>query len=208
MPNEFSSYEQRPQRASIGPLSAVLIGICVVVAILTQLGEKESVLQYLYITFDPEKSGGQPLPEVLHGEVWRLLSPTFLHFGIMHIVFNMLWLKDLGTAIEKLSGTWTMLALTVIIGIAANLAEFHFTHSPFFGGMSGVVYGLLGYIWMKSKFDPGSGYFLPNQTVLMMIVWFCLCVAGVIPHVANWAHGAGLIIGIVWGLVSAKTARS
>ena len=62
--------------------------------------------------------------------------------------------------------------------------------------MSGVVYGLFGYIWIKGKFDPRSGLGLPQQTVFMMLGWFVACVF-IIPNVANWAHGIGLVAGMV-----------
>ena len=65
--------------------------------------------------------------------------------------------------------------------------------------MSGVVYGLLGYIWMRGKFDPGSGLYLHPSTVTMMIIWFFACFTPIIPNVANAAHAAGLVIGIAWG---------
>ena len=88
----------------------------------------------------------------------------------------------------------------------ARLAPFF--AGPFFGGMSGVVYALLGFVWMKSRFDPASGFHLDKQTVIMMIGWFVLCAANVIPNVANYAHGFGLGIGMLWGFVSAKSAGS
>jgi len=75
---------------------------------------------------------------------------------------------------------------------------------PFFGGMSGVVYGLIGYIWVRGKFDVTCGLFLHRTTVMMAMIWFFLCLADVIPHVANAAHAAGLGMGMVWGFVSAR----
>jgi GlpG protein len=175
-----------------------------VVAILTRLGDDRAFVMRLIITAQGDKS----LPEVFHGEPWRVLTPIFLHFGLMHIAFNLLAFKDLGTAIEKLVGSWTLLALIWIVGIGSNLVQFHFGDTVVFGGMSGVVYGLLGYVWMKARFDPDSGFRLHQQTVVIMIGWFFLCAFGVIPNVANWAHGAGLVIGVVWGFLSAMVART
>ena len=73
--------------------------------------------------------------------------------------------------------------------------------------MSGVVYGLLGYIWVKGKFDPASGLFLNSQTAVMMLVWFFLCLAKIIPNVANTVHAAGLIVGLAWGFISSLRAN-
>src|SRR6266853_1206833 len=199
-----SGVEFGPGSPKLGPLTAVLLGISVVVALLSRLGKDDELLAKLYITQYGFDSRGHIPPEVGQGQVWRLLTPIFIHFGVAHLVFNMLWLKDLGTMIEKLVSTRLLLALVLVIGVLSNVAQFAVS-GPFFGGMSGVVYGLLGYVWMKSRFDPASGLFLQKQTVVMMIVWFFLCLSGVIGNVANAAHGAGLVTGMCWGFASAKT---
>jgi GlpG protein len=144
---------------------------------------------------------------VVHGEVWRLVTPIFIHFSILHILFNMLWLRDLGSMIEGRQSSLHLLVLVIAIGIISNLAQFYSSHSFMFGGMSGVIYGLLGYIWMRGKFDPASGLFVHSSTVSMMIIWFFLCLFGVIPHVANAAHGAGLVLGIAWGYLASLKYR-
>jgi GlpG protein len=187
----------------VGPLTVALIAISVAVAIFSRLGQNDDILGGLFITQYRLRDGYGALPEIVHGQVWRLLTPIFIHLGIMHLVFNMLWLKDLGSMIEKLVSTRLLLAQVIVIGVASNLGQYYFA-GPFFGGMSGVVYGLLGYVWMKSRFDPASGLFLDKQTVIWMIGWFFLCVAKVIPSVANYAHGVGLVIGMIWGFASAK----
>ena len=71
--------------------------------------------------------------------------------------------------------------------------------------MSGVVYGLLGYIWVKGKFDPGSGYFLHPNTMAFMMIWFVACLV-IIPGIANWVHGVGLAVGLATGYLSALKA--
>ena len=74
--------------------------------------------------------------------------------------------------------------------------------------MSGVVYALLGYIWMKGTFDPGSGYFLHPSTVGMMLIWFVLCFTPLMPiGIANTVHAIGLGLGIAWGYISALWNR-
>jgi GlpG protein len=85
--------------------------------------------------------------------------------------------------------------------VISNLAQY-LGKGPLFGGMSGVVYGLLGYVWMKGKNDPASGLFLHPQTVTMMLLWFFLGFTPVLPNIANITHGAGLFLGCAWGYLS------
>src|SRR3989441_11798364 len=72
---------------------------------------------------------------------------------------------------------------------------------PLFVGMSGVVYGLLGYIWMMTRFQVGTRYMLSEQTVMFMLLWLGLCLVGIIPHVANTEHVVGMLLGVAWGFV-------
>jgi GlpG protein len=192
-----------PASLRVGPLTGTLIAISVAVAIFSNLGDNEVVLRRLFISQYVRGGDEGFLPEVIHGELWRLLSPIFIHFGFIHLLFNMLWLKDLGSAIEKLISARLLLALVVVVGIFSNLVQFYFA-GPNFGGMSGVVYGLLGYVWMKSRFDPASGFYVDKQTVIWMVGWFFLCVTGAMGPVGNYAHGAGLVTGMIWGFASAK----
>ncbi len=189
-----------------GPLTIAFIGASVAVALLSRLGSNEEVLQFL--TIAPHEVIGnrivwiKGLREIMGGEVWRLVTPIFLHFGLLHLLFNMLWLKDLGSMIESRQGSWYLTALILAIAILSNVGQYYFETNPRFGGMSGVVYGLLGFVWIRGRFDPSSGYSLPRWIVVMMMGWFLLCLIGVIPHIANAAHGVGLLAGAVWGFVS------
>ena len=196
---------------AVGAVSVALIFACVVVAALSHLGDDPKRVESLFIT-KFEIVGGRYLkyakllPELRQGEVWRLFTPALLHFGFLHLFFNMLWLLDLGSMVEARQGRWCFARLVLVIAGVSNFAEFLVT-GPRFGGMSGVVYGLLGYIWVKGKRDPGSGLFLHSQTALMMLIYFFLCLLKVIPNIANTVHAVGLILGLAWGFFSSLRAN-
>jgi GlpG protein len=194
----------------VGPLSVLLIAISVAVFLLSRFGTDPRPIRGLFITenfvFGGPLERLSGLSEIGQGQIWRLFTPMFIHYGMLHILFNMLWLHDLGSMIEARQSTWKLAFLVFAIAAVSNLAQY-IVSGPKFGGMSGVVYGLLGYVWMRGKFDPGSGLFLHPSTVTMMIVWFFICFTGLVGPVANTVHAAGLVMGIAWGYFSSFGGR-
>ncbi len=150
-------------------------------------------------------SGGI-LPEVRNGQVWRLITPVLIHYDIFHLLFNMLMLKSLGTLIEMRQGPLRLGLLILLFAAGSNLGQY-LVSGPFFGGMSGVIYGLFGYAWMRGKTDPASGLYLDPTTVIMMLAWFFLCLFGIIGSVANTAHGVGLVMGILLGIIPGRARK-
>src|SRR6266853_1022949 len=152
-----------------GPLTFVFIAISIVVFFRSRFGMDLEPIQSLFISpfliGDSYVPPDLSLPEIRHGQIWRLFTPMFIHFNALHILFNMLWLRDLGSMIEGRQSSWHLAILVLVIAAGSNLAQFYFGHYPNFGGMSGVVYGLLGYIWMRGRFDPASGLFVHQTTV-------------------------------------------
>ena len=150
------------------------------------------------------------LPEVRDGEVWRLITPIFLHGGWMHIISNMMMLTQLGRFIESRFGGAKLLALVMAIGVGSNLVEYFWEawrkpeFTPSFGGMSGVNYGLFGFLWMKGKFGRDQSWQLHPQTVQIMLMWMVLCFTGMLGPIANGAHVGGLVIGALLGISSAR----
>jgi len=186
-------------------LTLTLIAISIIVAIVTRLGTSNEILMYLTIT-RYEIAGNfirwiDNFPEIRSGEVWRLVTPIFIHLGIIHLLFNMLWLKTLGEIFEAQHSTLRLGLFVVVTAVLSNVAQY-FTSGPSFGGMSGVVYGLLGFIWLRGRFDPTAGYRLNQGIVVMMIIWFFLGFTGLIGHIANTAHGVGFGVGLAWGYFS------
>ncbi len=191
-----------------GMVNILLIAICVVVFLITKGGRDMHAVAPLLITdyLWPNRIVlWQSLPEVFHGEIWRLFTPAFIHFGIPHILFNMWMLWDLGNIIEARRGRWKLLAMVFVIAGVSNVAQY-VVAGPLFGGMSGVIYGLFCYLWMQGKFNPASDLALNPQAITYMVAWFFLCLVGIIPGVANTAHGAGAIVGGIWGYLGARWA--
>jgi GlpG protein len=181
----------------VGRLTLALMGISLVVAMISGLGQNRGPILVLFISLYE-----QGLPEVRQGQIWRLITPIFLHFGIIHLLFNMLWLYDLGSTVERRFGTGYYALMVLALAVVPNISQY-LVGGPAFGGMSGVVFGLLGYVWIRGKYDPGSGLFLHPQTVTIMIIWYFLGLSGFIGGIANTAHTAGLVLGMIWGYVAA-----
>ena len=188
------------------PVTSLLIGVSVVVFLLMQTNDYNIPIRQALSICSFEVSGDMVrydtrLLDIQKGELWRLVSPIFLHFGPLHILFNCIMTYQLGGAIEINRGSLKLAAMVILIAVPSNLAQYWFS-GPMFGGLSGVVYGLFGYMWMKSLYDPQSSFFIPPNMVIILIGWFFLCIAGVVGNVANYAHGFGLGTGIVIGLAS------
>ena len=140
------------------------------------------------------------LQDVREGQVWRLVTPIFLHFGPFHILFNMMWLWQLGQVMEERYKTWRFGLLVLFVAVCSTVAQ-GLAHGPNFGGMSGVIYGLIGFVFACSKVHPNAPLGLNPQVFRFMLLWMVLCMVGVIKPVANYAHVAGLLSGGLAGVL-------
>jgi len=147
------------------------------------------------------------------GQVWRIITPIFLHFGIFHLFFNMTAMRYLGEQVEMRKGTWRLALICLVAAIGGNIGEFYKSGGAF-GGMSGVVYSLAGYLWVKGHTDPADGLRLSERSVQWMLGWFLLGIIAPLTvvsenpaslgfpyNMANVAHGVGLGVGMVFGLL-------
>lgn len=185
-----------------GFVTKALTLLSVLVTLLTQFGNDDFWVGHLMFS---EYTTG--MPDVWQGQLYRLITPIFMHFRIIHLLFNMMWLWDLGGMIEKRRSSSHLLGIVVIIAVLSNIAQYLMS-GPLFGGMSGVVYGLLGYIWIKSRREPRLGLFLPTPIVYMMLAWLAICFTGIVGPIANSAHLAGLVVGMLLAFKSTKEQAS
>ena len=103
-----------------------------------------------------------------------------LHFGVLHLAMNGLWYWELGKRIELRQGPWLLLGLTLLFSLVSNLAQ-HSTSGPsLFGGLSGVLYGLLGHVWLYQWLAPNPYFNLPKGVLVMMLIWLVICLTGVV----------------------------
>ena len=146
-------------------------------------------------------------------EWWRLITPMFLHFSFAHLAFNCLWIYVLGEKIERIDGKFIFLLLIIFSGIFSNLLQYTWTSSSLFGGLSGVIYGMLGYcliMEMESNYDR---YGLPPGLYLFMVVWLILGFLGILDlfgfgSVANFAHLGGMLSGLMFAMIYKSFFRS
>tara|TARA_R110001583_G_scaffold26757_2_gene96258 strand:- start:25638 stop:26492 length:855 start_codon:yes stop_codon:yes gene_type:complete len=133
---------------------------------------------------------------------WRFITPAFLHFSALHIVFNLLWWWQLAGMVEKQQGKQRLFILFIFTAIASNLAQY-FLVGPYFGGLSGVVYGLVGYCWLLGILNKNSRIYLANSYFMFLLFWLVLGFIDLLPmNVANYAHLAGLLSGLLLAVVT------
>jgi GlpG protein len=195
------------------PVTLVVIGICLVVGVLTELGDaKNGLKEYLFISdvvwHNPvDHTVSAAWTRIAQGQIWRLITPIFLHFNMPHIVFNLWAWYVLASIFEIRRGSWRLLIFTLVTAAVSNAAQYEYAGSPLFGGMSGVIYGLFGYIWMKSRFDPAAGMYMDPMNTIIMIAWLFLCMTGMIGPIANTAHVVGLVVGVLVGVAPIVVRR-
>jgi GlpG protein len=194
------------------PLTVILAGLCIAVFLMQEspatFPEIQSTLSISTAYRDQEgRVHVNGLKEIALGQVWRLVTPIFLHFGILHLLFNVWALNSFGTLIEVRRGTLRLAGLVLISAIVSNLGQYLYMErvdpgAPhFFGGISGVVCALFGYIWVKGVYEPEQGMILHPNSITMILLWLGLCMSGWVGDIANAAHVVGLLVGVAFGVV-------
>ena len=195
-----------PWQMGGGGLTMVLSILCIVAGLATKLGQDPAWTAWLRISnfplMDPLRFWTS-LDEIAGGQAWRLFTPIFLHFTLWHLVFNLLWMQDLGTTLEGKIGTWRFAGVVALVALISNVAQY-VAGGAGFGGMSGVVYGLFGYLWVRGKRDFHFGVFISPMTSGLLMVFLALGIFGLLGPTANAAHFSGLLAGMALGWLAAS----
>ncbi len=150
--------------------------------------------------------------KIREGQIWRLLTPIFLHYDIFHLFFNMIWLIVLGRQMEQHLGVGRYILFIVLTGILSNTFQYLMT-GPNFIGFSGVLCAMLTFIWMRQKKAAWEGYQLQSSTFTFVML-FIIAMFGIqllsffmeifshsafSPGIANTAHLSGALLGLILG---------
>ncbi|TKB45435.1 rhomboid family intramembrane serine protease GlpG [Thalassotalea mangrovi] len=134
-------------------------------------------------------------------EPWRWLTPALFHFSFLHIAFNTLWWWQLGGQIEQHLGVSRIILLFLASAIISNTAQFYVS-GPNFGGLSGVVYATVGFVWWFGYLNPGHRVHLEKPVIGFLLFWLVLGFTDFMPiNVANTAHLTGLLTGIGYAFI-------
>jgi GlpG protein len=208
VPHQFDSFQQALRAA---PVTLALILMSFIGFLLIYFSAPLGwISQLTFVDF--RIVAGALVFQPFNDQYWRLLSPIFLHFGWLHIIFNSLWLWELGALIEQRLGSLFLLLLVLGSGVGSNVAQYLYTGPSLFGGMSGVVYALLGFCWVYNGLLPQRGLGVPRGIVAFMIGWLVFCMVGATEmlgfgSIANAAHLGGLLLGCLFALLAGTWQR-
>ncbi|XQW85284.1 rhomboid family intramembrane serine protease GlpG [Thalassotalea piscium] len=171
-----------------GIFTLIIFVVCWLVFVLSILGWHTTVFQWLHFYSTTS------LDAVLT-EPWRLIGPAVFHFSWLHIVFNTMWWWQLGGSVEKTFGKGELIQLFLLSAIISNIGQY-IVSGPNFGGLSGVVYALVGYVWWAGWLAPEKGLSLSKSIIGFLLIWLLLGYTDFMPvNMANTAHLLGLVVG-------------
>ncbi|OOF65100.1 rhomboid family intramembrane serine protease [Rodentibacter sp. Ppn85] len=172
----------------------IITAICVIVYLLQQLGFEESIMEIFHypVYFDQD------------WELWRYITHTFVHLSGIHIIANLSWFWLFGRVIERYFSGGKLFLIFLVSAIVSGIVQNYFSGADFFG-LSGVVYAVLGYVFVVDKlnaniFNLPKGFF--TMLLVGLIFGFISPLFGV--YIGNAAHISGFIVGLFWGFIDSK----
>ena len=172
-----------------GSLTLSVMILCIAIYLWMQIVGYSAVMLWLAWPQDSNQ----------YWQLWRWVSHAFLHFSLLHILFNLMWWWYLGGQIERQLGTSKLIVLAIVSAVFSGWAQ-SLISGVNFGGLSGVVYALMGYAWLATERTPERGIILPRGLMVFSVLWLA---AGYFDFlglsIANAAHISGLVIGLLMG---------
>ncbi len=173
-------------------LTFIILGLTVLVYLAQMLTESALGVDI------PAALGLKQNALILQGQLWRLITPVFLHGSILHLALNMYALVILGRSLEVIYGYWRFLLLYLIGGFAGNVVSFLFSPAPSLGS-STAIFALIAaeavYVYQN------RAYYGPRARPILMNILFVAMlnfVIGLSPGIDNWGHLGGFTAGLAF----------
>jgi len=134
-------------------------------------------------------------------EPWRLFTSCLLHGGWIHLLFNVIWIFRLGAILEPVLGLVPTIGVYLLLGMTSSGAQWALSGGGV--GLSGIVYGIFGILWVLDRYHPNFRGVVSQETTVLFVVWFFLCIVATeigAMNIANTAHGVGGVVGVLIGL--------
>ncbi|MDC9589104.1 rhomboid family intramembrane serine protease GlpG [Xenorhabdus sp. XENO-10] len=177
-------------KSQSGPLTIAITMLCILVYLWITMTSIPDVMNWL----------AWPTNSDQYLELWRWISPALLHFSLTHILFNLALWWYFGSQVEQKIGSSKLFEITIVSAFFSGWAQSLFSGANF-GGLSGVVYALIGYVWLTGEMSPKRGISAPRGLIAISIIWLLVGYLNLFSlNIANTAHISGLIIGLLMGL--------
>lgn len=180
-------------KAKAGAFTLFIMALCIAIFALQTFGAGDAIFNALHF---PAQASQQ-------WQIWRWVSHALLHFSVMHIAFNLLWWWQFGGDLEQRLGSLKLIKLFIVSAIISGAGQY-WVEGANFGGLSGVVYALAGYLWILGQRAPQLGLSIPRSLMGFMLIWLVLGFVQPFMAIANTAHLAGLISGVVLAWMDTK----
>jgi rhomboid protease GluP len=135
---------------------------------------------------------------IIAGQLWRLVTPMFLHGSFLHIGFNMYALVIIGSGLERRFGHWRFLVLYVLGSLSGNVFSFLLSPNPSLGASTS-IFGLLGaemvFFFQNRQLFGNSARRALQNVVMVAAINFII---GLSPGIDNWGHLGGLMGGLIF----------
>lgn len=180
-------------KSKAGPFTLLVMFVCIAIFSLQQLGLQNSIFDLFHF---PDQDGQR-------WQAWRWFTHALMHFSVLHITFNLLWWWQFGGDVEQKLGLNKLLQIFLITSLLSGAGQF-IVEGANFGGLSGVVYGLAGYLWIIGTKAPQLGLGIQRSVFGFMLVWLALGYVQPYMAIANTAHLMGLVSGLALGLFDVR----
>lgn len=189
----------------------LVLASCLIYIVDWVLGPRSDLLPYLsftqvkvFLTYTVSSDLSQTFLQ--DNQWWRMVTPIFIHGGLVHLVFNCAATIEFGRRLESSLPKSMVLLVIVIAAIGSNFAQYWATKSAFFGGLSGVVFALFGLLVVLFLRTRHPIFHLPRAFIVVVSISLLMGPLGVFESlfgvsIADYAHFAGLFIGGIFGLL-------